>query len=91
MQVVRVYTGDDRESHLGELELPYEQIGNSGRTAMQSATITVRARLCMTWRQDRSQSPFIVSGPYPSSGPYLSSRPHCRAGPEPRADRWSTC
>ncbi len=38
MQVVRVYTGDDGESHLEELELPYETVANAERTAMQSAT-----------------------------------------------------
>ena len=38
MQVVRVYTGDDGESHFEELELPYEAIGDAQRTAMQSAT-----------------------------------------------------
>ena len=38
MQVVRIYTGDDGESHLEELDLPYEQIADAERTAMQSAT-----------------------------------------------------
>jgi len=38
MQVVRVYTGEDGESHLEELELPYEKIANAERTAMQGAT-----------------------------------------------------
>jgi len=38
MQVVRVYTGEDGESHLEELELPYEQIAKAERTAMQGAT-----------------------------------------------------
>jgi quercetin dioxygenase-like cupin family protein len=38
MQVVRVYTGDDGESHFEELELPYEKIADAERTAIQSAT-----------------------------------------------------
>ena len=38
MQVIRVYTGDDGESHLEELELPYEKIAEAERTAMQGAT-----------------------------------------------------
>ena len=38
MQVVRVYTGDDGESHFEELDLPYEQVAAAERTAMQSAT-----------------------------------------------------
>ena len=38
MQVVRVYSGEDGESHFEELELPYEQLANSERTAMRSAT-----------------------------------------------------
>ncbi len=38
MQVVRVYTGDDGESHFEELDLPYEQVANAQRTAMQAAT-----------------------------------------------------
>ncbi len=38
MQVVRVYTGDDGESHFEELDLPYEKIAGSERTAMRSAT-----------------------------------------------------
>jgi len=29
MQVVRVYTGTDGESHLEELDLPYERIARS--------------------------------------------------------------
>jgi uncharacterized cupin superfamily protein len=38
MQVVRVYSGEDGESHFEELELPYEQMANFELTAMQSAT-----------------------------------------------------
>ena len=38
MQVVRVYTGDDGESHFQELDLPYEQIADAEATAMQSAS-----------------------------------------------------
>lgn len=38
MQVVRVYSGEDGESHFEELKLPYEQMANFELTAMQSAT-----------------------------------------------------
>ena len=38
MQVIRVYTGEDGESHLEELELPYEKIANAERTAMEGAS-----------------------------------------------------
>lgn len=38
MQVFRVYTGADGESHLEELELPYEEVAHAHRTAMQGAT-----------------------------------------------------
>ena len=38
MQIVRVYSGDDGESHFEEIELSYETIANAERTAMQGAT-----------------------------------------------------
>ena len=38
MQVVRVYTGDDGESHFEDLELPYETIADAQVTAMRSAS-----------------------------------------------------
>ncbi len=38
MQIVRVYTGDDGESHFEEIELSYETIANAERTAMQGVT-----------------------------------------------------
>ena len=38
MQVVRIYTGDDGESHFEELELPYEKVADAERTAMQKAS-----------------------------------------------------
>ena len=38
MKVVRIYSGDDGESHVEEFELPYEKVADSERTAMQSAT-----------------------------------------------------
>ena len=38
MQVVRIYTGEDGESHFEELDLPYEKIADAERTAMQEAT-----------------------------------------------------
>ena len=37
MQVVRIYTGDDDESHFEELDLPYEQMETSERTAVENA------------------------------------------------------
>ena len=38
MQVVRLYTGEDGESHIEDLELPFEQVGHALRTATQGAT-----------------------------------------------------
>ena len=38
MQVARLYTGDDGESHFEELDLPYEKIREAENTAMQAAT-----------------------------------------------------
>jgi len=38
MQVVRIYTGDDGESHFEELDLPFKKITNAEITAMQSAS-----------------------------------------------------
>lgn len=38
MQVVRLYTGEDGESHIEDLELPFEQVGHALRTATQDAT-----------------------------------------------------
>ncbi len=38
MQVVRVYTGDDGESHFEDLELPYETIADAQVTAMRTAS-----------------------------------------------------
>lgn len=38
MQVVRIYTGDDGETHFEDLELPYEAIANAQVTAMSGAT-----------------------------------------------------
>ena len=29
MQVVRIYTGDDGESHFEDIDLPYEKLENS--------------------------------------------------------------
>jgi hypothetical protein len=37
MQVVRIYTGDDGESHFEEIDLPYEKIAESERTAVENA------------------------------------------------------
>ena len=38
MQVVRVYTGDDGQSHFEELDLSYEAVTNAETTAMRAAT-----------------------------------------------------
>jgi quercetin dioxygenase-like cupin family protein len=37
MQVVRIYTGNDGESHFEELDLPFEVVANAERTAGQNA------------------------------------------------------
>ncbi len=37
MQVGRIYTGDDGESHFEEIDLPYEKIAGSERTAVENA------------------------------------------------------
>ena len=37
MQVVRLYTGDDGESHFEEIDLPYEKGAESERTAVEDA------------------------------------------------------
>ena len=38
MQVVRIYTGDDGETHFEDLELPYEAIADAQVTAMSGAS-----------------------------------------------------
>ncbi len=38
MQVVRLFSGDDGESHFEELELPYEDVAHAQATAMRSAS-----------------------------------------------------
>ena len=38
MQVVRIYTGEDGESHIEEMALPFEQMGHALRTATEAAT-----------------------------------------------------
>ena len=38
MQVVRLFSGDDGESHFEELELPYEEFAHAQATAMQAAS-----------------------------------------------------
>ena len=37
MQVVRIYTGDDGESHFEEINLPYEKVAEAERTAVENA------------------------------------------------------
>ena len=38
MQVTRIYTGNDGESHFEELQLPFEAVANAERTAAQNAS-----------------------------------------------------
>ena len=38
MQVVRIYTGDDGETHFEDLDLGYEAVANAQVTAMRSAS-----------------------------------------------------
>ena len=38
MQVVRIYSGDDGQSHFEDLGLPYDTIADAEVTAMRSAT-----------------------------------------------------
>ena len=38
MQVVRIYTGPDGESHFEDLDLGYQEVANAQQSAMQSAT-----------------------------------------------------
>ena len=44
MQVVRIYTGDDGESHFEELNLPFEVMANVERTAAQNAASVTFSR-----------------------------------------------
>ena len=37
MLVVRIYTGEDGESHFEDIDLPYEQMETSERTAVENA------------------------------------------------------
>lgn len=45
MQAVRIFTGPDGESHIEDLELPFEPVGHAMRTAMQPATGVQFSRL----------------------------------------------
>lgn len=38
MKIVRLYTGNDGESHFEEVNLPFEMLGNAEATALQPAT-----------------------------------------------------
>ena len=38
MQIIRLYSGDDGESHFEDLELPYETVANAQVTAMRTAS-----------------------------------------------------
>ena len=44
MQVVRIYTGDDGESHFEELDLPFEAVAHAERTAAQNASSVTFSR-----------------------------------------------
>ena len=37
MLIVRIYTGDDGESHFEDIDLPYERMETSERTAVENA------------------------------------------------------
>ena len=37
MLIVRIYTGDDGESHFEDIDLPYEQMETSEKTAVENA------------------------------------------------------
>ncbi|MDA0262650.1 MAG: cupin domain-containing protein [Chloroflexi bacterium] len=37
MQVVRIYSGDDGESHFQEIDLPFERLAEAERTALENA------------------------------------------------------
>ena len=45
MQAVRIFTGADGESHIEDLDLPFEQVGHALRTAIQPATGVQFSRL----------------------------------------------
>lgn len=45
MQVVRIYTGNDGESHFEELDLPFEAVEYAERTAAQNASSVTFSRM----------------------------------------------
>ena len=57
MQVVRIYTGEDGESHIEDLDLPFEQMGHAMRTAMQEAIGVQFSRLKPTQLVDFHTAP----------------------------------
>lgn len=57
MQVVRIFTGEDGESHIADLDLPFEQMGHAMRTAMQGATGVQFSRLKPTQLVDFHTAP----------------------------------
>ena len=57
MQAVRIFTGADGESHIEELELPFEQVGHALRTAMQPATGVQFSRLAPSQLVDFHTAP----------------------------------
>lgn len=57
MQVVRIFTGEDGESHIEDLDLPFEQVGHAMRTALQGATGVQFSRLKPTQLVDFHTAP----------------------------------
>lgn len=57
MQVVRIFTGEDGESHIEDLDLPFEQMGHAMRTALQGATGVQFSRLKPTQLVDFHTAP----------------------------------
>ena len=44
MQVTRIYTGNDGEAHLEDLDLPFEAVADAERTAAQNASSVTFSR-----------------------------------------------
>ena len=57
MQAVRLFTGVDGESHIEDLDLPFEQVGHAMRTATEAATGVQFSRLKPTQLVDFHTAP----------------------------------
>ena len=57
MKIVRLYTGEDGESHFEELDLPFEPVGGAQTTALQAATGIVFRRAPAGHVQDWHPAP----------------------------------